>query len=217
MAWRVGGTLAIAAAVFGLLAAIRALRARGGHGPHGARPRGAGRPAHDVPRGARRDRGGDRAAVARAARGLRRRPPAGGRVGLPRAGDRVGRAGLRGDRRPRLPVRAEPPRGAAARRRGRRRVLHAAGGRRHRGRRRLAALGDAAGLGRGAAPLHRRRAARPGAAARGERAAAGPGRADRGPARHRHRACCPPTTRPRRGWRCSPRRPRRRCAPSAAA
>ena len=89
---------------------------RGGHRPHGGRPRRARRPAHDVPRGAHRDRGRHVLLWLARVRGLSRRRPPRGRIGLPGAGDGLRRAGLRGRRRGGVPAGPQPPRRAAARR-----------------------------------------------------------------------------------------------------
>ena len=132
-AWRVGGTLAIFAAVFGLLAAVRALRTE----------EDAGR-MELVLAGIVGRRTSYLAAIAAIAAGVvllwaggvrrlsdRRTPRR--RIGLPGARDRLGGRGVRRRRRARQPARADRPPRARARRRGPRADVPAARDRRHRG------------------------------------------------------------------------------------
>ena len=162
-AWRVGGTLAIFAAVFGLLAAVRALRTEEDAGRMELVLAGIVGAAHGVPLGAGRDRGGRRAAVARGVRRGSRGRAAGRRLGLSRAGDGVGRAGVRrawarwqASSRRRAGSRSSSAARSSALSFLLRVIADTASGVD------LAALGDAAWMGRGAASVRRRRAARAG-------------------------------------------------------
>ena len=195
-AWRVGGTLAIFAAIFGLLAAVRALRTEEDTGRMELVLAGpiARRTAYLVCAG--RDRGWHLDPVVRRVRWLPRRGLAGGRSGVPSAGDGVGHAGVRRRGSDSQPARAHPSDGARAGGRCRRPVVLAAGDRRHRKRYRLAALGDAVGVGGGATTIRRQPTARAGGPGRGDRSAASSRRADRRQPRHRHRSA--PDARKRR-------------------
>ncbi len=187
-AWRVGGTLAIAAAVFGLLAAVRALRTEEDTGRDGARPLLGRRPGRDVPRGARRDRRRHRAVCGW--RSWRAFSPPGCPPGHRRTSPWRRPRSCRSVRASaRVVCQLAPDRRVALQLGGAvvGPVLHAARGRRHGRRRGVAALGDAAGMGGGDASLHRRAAARPAAPDRRRRAFARGGCANRRPARHRHR------------------------------
>ena len=181
---------------------------------------GMRRAAHGVPRRAGRDRrgrrscSGSRVRSASSLAGL----PAGG-VGLPRARDRVGRARLR-RASARSRASSRPPRRVALELGGAvvgvfvaaRVVADTASGAR------LAALGDAARLGGGTAPLRRARSPLVLLApARRERRCCS--RSPRGSPRAATSApaCSLRATAPSRGCGCSPRRPRRRCAASAPA
>ena len=106
-AWRVGGTLAIFAAIFGLLAAVRALRTEEDTGRMELVLAGPIAAAHGVSCGAGRDRGRRLDPLARRARWFRRRACRRWRR-LPSAGDRVGHAGLRRSRSDSEPARPRP-------------------------------------------------------------------------------------------------------------
>ena len=172
-AWRVGGTLAIFAAVFGLLAAVRALRTEEDAGRMELVLAGiVGRRTSYLTAIAAIAAGilllwaGEFARLCRSA-------------ACPRAERPTWRS--RPSRSPPVfvgvgalsePARADSPSRARARRRSARADVPAAGDRRHRRRRRLAALGDPARVGRATAPVHRAAAARAAVAGRRERAAA---------------------------------------------
>ena len=209
-AWRVGG---IAVAVRG---GVRAARRRARDcGPRRTRAGRSScsrdrRPAHRVPGGAGGDRRGDRAAVGGACSpaSVAAGSPAGGSAYLALAAARpcpCSSASARSPASSRRPAGSRSSSGGAVVGA----AVPAARDRRHGQRRRLAALGHAARLGRGAAAVHRRPAARcsllPIAASV---AARGRGRSDRARARHRQRRARCAATRPRRGSRCCPRRPR---------
>ena len=175
-AWRVGGTLAIVAAVFGLLAAVRALRTEEDTGRMELVLAGVVGRRTSVSLGDGRDRGrasrccGSPSSPASSSAAS----PAGGSAYLALATASV------------VPVYVGV--GALASQLApTRRIALELGRRRRRAvasllrviadtveRRRLAALGDAARLGRGAAPVHRRAPAGPAAPGRRERAARSP-------------------------------------------
>ena len=148
-AWRVGGTLALAAAAFGILAAVRALRAE----------EDAGRTeivlAGVVGRGTAF--GSSLAAIGLGVSmlwlaefaGFVVARPTRGRLGLPGPGDGVGGGCLRRHRRRDQPVGLHPAHSPEPGRRRPRPLLVAPGTRRHGQRRRLGAMDDADRLGRG--------------------------------------------------------------------
>ena len=140
-AWRVGGTLAILAAVFGLLAAVRALRGEEDTGRMElVLAGGVGRRTTYLSAMAAIGVGILILWLAEfagfIAGGLSAR-----RVGLPRPGDSVGDTGVRGRRRAREPARTDAAHGARAGQRGRRPVPAAARDRRHLARRRRGCAG----------------------------------------------------------------------------
>ena len=122
-AWRVGGTLAIVAAVFGVLAAVRALRTEEDTGRMELVLAGrVGRGTAYLAALAAIAAGAVILWAAEAAGFIARRP-ARGRIGLPGTGDGFCRGGVHRGRRPRQPAGAYPAGRARARQRGRGRCL----------------------------------------------------------------------------------------------
>ena len=196
--------------MWGVLAAVRAMRAEEDAGRQelvlaGGIGRGAAFASALV-----RDRRRNGHSLARRVRRSRRRAASGRRVGVSRAGRRRGRAGVRRGRRGCEPGRAEPPARARHRQRCACRGVRRARRRRHVVGRRVAALGDAARLDRGAAGVRESAPVGPAASGRGGRGAARGRGCDRTPSRRRRGALPRPRQR-------SAERPSARLADGAGA
>ena len=151
VSWRVGGFMSLFAAIWGVLAAVRALRTEEDTGRHELRAGGSGQPSARVSLRPRCHRDRRRDPLVRHVRRARADAASRRRIRVPRARGRVADPRLRRRGSACESARAESaPRARALADRGRGRV-RAARDRRHHDGDRLAALGDAARVGRGVA------------------------------------------------------------------